>query len=177
MANLLPFTLAVTKRGTRLLAHLAKANEQVAQLREGTPALILFQGPQGYVSPNWYPTKHAHGRAVPTWNYIVVEARGTPCILEDGDWVRDQVSGLTTAHEQGRPAAWSLKDAPADYIEGQLRGIVGLEIAVDQLTGKWKVSQNQPPENRAGVEQALRAGGNAALADEVCTGPLVRRRS
>ncbi len=171
MANLLPFTLAVAQGGTRLLAHLAKANEQVAQLREGTPALILFHGPQGYVSPNWYPTKHAHGKAVPTWNYIAVEARGTPRILEDRDWLRDQLSGLTATHEQGRPAPWRLTDAPADFIEGQLRGIVGLEIAVDQLTGKWKVSQNQPPENRAGVERALRADGNAALADEVGTGP------
>lgn len=167
MANLLPFSLQPTSEGACLRAHLAKANEQVAQLVEGAPAMVLFQGPHAYVSPSWYPTKQAHGKVVPTWNYIVVEAHGTPRVLEDRNWVRDQAAALTVAHEKDRPSPWNLADAPADFIEGQLKGIVGLEIAVARMAGKWKTSQNQPPANRAGVEQGLRAEGHCHLADWV----------
>lgn len=174
MANLLPFTLEVTQDRVRLHAHLARANDQLASLREGAPVLVLFQGPQAYISPSCYPTKHVHGRAVPTWNYIVVEVRGTPHVHDDPDWVRAQAAALTATQEQDRPAPWGLDDAPADFLEAQLKGIVGLEILVDRMAGKWKVSQNQPPQNRAGVEQALRAEGHGALADAVRIGALDR---
>ncbi len=166
MANLVPFTLQ-TERGPVLQAHLARGNEQVAQLREGAPVLVIFQGPQAYVSPGWYATKRVHGRVVPTWNYIVVQARGTPTLIEDANWLRRQISTLTAAQEQGRAEPWSLDDAPADFLQGQMKGIIGLEIPIAQLEGKWKVSQNQPLENRLGVERGLRADGRAAMADAV----------
>lgn len=167
MANMLPFSLRESQSGDVLRAHLAKANEQIAELREGTPALIVFQGPHSYVSPSWYPTKKEHGKAVPTWNYVIVQARGVPRIIDDTDWLKQQLVELTSAHEEGRSEPWSVDDAPASYLEAQLKGIVGLEIAVNRLEGKWKVSQNQPEPNRQGVVAGLRSEGQEALAEIV----------
>ncbi len=167
VANVIPFSLQVNEGGNVLRAHLARANKQIADLRAGAQALVMFQGPQAYISPSWYPTKHEHGKAVPTWNYVIVQVRGTARIIDDLAWLRDQITDLTDAHERDREQPWSIDDAPADFIAGQMKGIVGLEVPVEQIEGKWKVSQNQPPSNRRGVEQGLRGAGFTDLADEV----------
>ncbi|GGE81928.1 FMN-binding negative transcriptional regulator [Sphingomonas prati] len=165
VANVVPFTLDSV--GDVLRAHLARANEQVAQLRDGSPTLVIFQGPQAYISPSWYATKREHGKVVPTWNYVIVQVRGTPMVIEDRDWLRNQIDELTSIHECGRAEPWSPDDAPADFIAGQMKGIVGLEIPIERIEGKWKASQNQPEPNRIGVERGLRADGRVDMADEV----------
>ncbi len=136
---------------------------------EGVPALAIFQGPQAYVSPNWYPTKHEHGRAVPTWNYAVVHAHGVVRVDEDPVRLRAFLDRLTAAHEAGEPVQWKPSDAPTDYIGGLVRAIVGIELRITKLGGKWKVSQNQPEVNRVGAAEALEAAGSGAMAD------LIRR--
>ncbi|GLV23993.1 FMN-binding negative transcriptional regulator [Sphingobium sp. Cam5-1] len=167
IVNVVPFILKTTPNGDFLQAHLAKANEQIADLREETPALVMFQGPQAYVSPSWYPTKLEHGRVVPTWNYVIIQVWGTPRIIDDTAWLSRQLDELTTIHEQERAEPWSVTDAPDDFLAGQMKGIVGLEVPVDRVEGKWKASQNQPLPNRLGVEQGLRAEGLVELAEEV----------
>ena len=156
-ANLVPFTLVPGEDGRDLLrAHLAKANPQLADLRAGGEALVIFQGPQAYVSPSWYPSKQEHGKVVPTWNYILVQAHGRPRVTDDSDWLRAQIDALTTLQEAGRDDPWAVADAPDDYVAAQLRGIAGVEIAVERIEGKWKTSQNQPAANRDGVIAWLR---------------------
>jgi transcriptional regulator len=115
----------------------------------------VFTGPQAYVSPNWYPSKHANGKAVPTWNYAIVHAHGVPLAFEDPDRVLDVVSRLTQTHEAGQARPWQVADAPADYIDSMLKAIVGIEIPVQRWVGKWKVSQNQPNANQQGVAAGL----------------------
>lgn len=166
-ANVIPFVLETTSTGDVLKAHLAKANEQLDDLRDGAAALVVFQGPQAYVSPSWYPGKREHGKVVPTWNYVVVQARGTPRVIDDPVWLREQIDALTTDAERRQPEPWTASDAPLDFIRGQLRGIVGVEIAIDRLDGKWKVSQNRTREDRLGVADGLRAAGQGAMADLV----------
>ncbi len=139
----------------RLLAHLPRANP-LAQLSGVHRGLISFTGPQAYISPGWYPTKREHGRVVPTWNYAVVLARGAFSVIDDAVWVREQIRRLTDEQEAGRASPWSIDDAPVDYTAGLLKSLVGLEFSVSDLTGKWKVSQNQPPMNREGVAAGLR---------------------
>lgn len=155
-ANSVPFTLVAEQDGpTVLRAHMAKGNDQLSDLREGAEALIIFQGPQAYISPSWYPTKKEHGKVVPTWNYIVVQARGRAWVIDDDAWLLAQIDALTTQQEQSRAEPWSIGDAPEAYIAGQLKAIVGLEIPIDRIEGKWKASQNQPTINRAAVVEGL----------------------
>lgn len=163
LANAIPFTLVEEgPRGT-LRAHLARANPQVGALRAGE-ALVVFQGPQAYVSPSFYPSKQEHGRVVPTWNYVVVQARGRAVVTDDAGWLRDQIGALTAAHEGPRATPWGVDDAPAPFVAAQMRAIVGVEIAVERIEGKWKASQNRPGPDRAGVAQGLRAEGGGAMA-------------
>jgi transcriptional regulator len=169
IANVVPFSLRTGPDGDVLCAHLAKANEQIADLSEQTAALIMFQGPQAYMTPSWYPTKQEHGRVVPTWNYVIVQAWGLPRVIDDREWIHDQLTELTAANESKRVEPWSIEDAPKDFIEAQMKGIVGLEIPIDRLEGKWKASQNQPIPNRIGVAQGLKDDGHRALATEVIT--------
>lgn len=164
IANLLPFFLVATPQGDVLRAHMAKANEQLASLRDGAEALVIFQGPQAYITPAWYPTKKEHGKAVPTWNYVVVQVWGRPQVIEDPDWLLAQISELTRRQESGRSDPWAVTDAPADYVAAQIRGIAGVEIPVSRIEGKWKASQNQPEANRQGVVQGLRAIAAEAMA-------------
>ncbi|MES3110455.1 FMN-binding negative transcriptional regulator [Sphingomonas aurantiaca] len=171
MANVVPFTLHVDPATAVLRAHLARANEQVDHLLEGSPILVIFQGPQAYISPSWYATKREHGKVVPTWNYVIVQVRGTPVVIDGRDWLRDQIDELTAIHERGRADPWSLEDAPADFVAGQMKGIIGVEIPIERIEGKWKVSQNQPIPNRIGVERGLRSDGRADMADEVTVRP------
>lgn len=154
-ANPVPFQL--TPDHSRLRAHLARANPQLDDLRQGAPALVVFQGEQAYVTPSWYATKTATGKVVPTWNYLMVQARGLPVVTDDADWLRDQVDALTTQMEADRPMPWGVNDAPERYIGAMLRGIVGVEIEIQDLQGKWKAGQNKPADDRAGVRQGLSA--------------------
>jgi len=164
-ANLLPFILVPGDGGPDILrAHLARGNEQLVDLRDGAEALVIFQGPQAYISPSWYPTKREHGKVVPTWNYIVVQAWGRPGVIEEAGWLLGQIGALTTSQEGDRAEPWSVADAPEDFIATQLRGIVGVELPIDRIEGKWKASQNQPEGNRQGVVEGLRAEGSTMAA-------------
>lgn len=166
-ANVLPFVVRPDGDAWLLRGHLAKANDQVPDLRAGADVLVMFQGPQSYVSPSWYPTKKEHGKAVPTWNYMIVQAWGAPVLHDDPAWLLDQLNEITGVHESGRADPWAVSDAPADYVEAQLRGIVGLEIRVARMAGKWKASQNQPERNRLGVIEGLIGDGEHGMADLV----------
>jgi transcriptional regulator len=163
-ANLIPFTLVVDADDkTTLRAHLAKANPQLYDLRKGGEALVIFQGPQTYITPSWYATKREHGMVVPTWNYIVVQTWGKPRVIDDAQWLLTQVEELTEQQENVREDAWAVSDAPPSFIVGKLKGITGLEIPVDRIEGKWKVSQNQAAVNRSGVVDGLRGSGISSV--------------
>jgi transcriptional regulator len=148
-----------------LLGHLARPNAQWRSA-DGREGLILLHGPDGYISPAWYEAKREHGRVVPTWNYILVAVHGTIRVHDDPDWTRDLVERLTRAHESGRPHPWAVSDAPAPYIEGQLRAIVGIELEIDRIEAKWKLSQNRSAADVAGAIEGLQQGsdGDRALA-------------
>lgn len=140
----------------RLVGHLALANPQWRSVAPGSAALAIVHGPQAYVSPAWYPSKARHGRVVPTWNYVTVHFTGVLTVHRDAGWLRDVVTRLTGRHEAGRPHPWAVSDAPPDYLEGQLRGIVGVELAIDTVEAKHKLSQNRGADDRAAVIAALR---------------------
>jgi transcriptional regulator len=146
-----------------LRAHVARANPV---WREGAgDALVIFQGPDIYVSPSWYPSKQEGGKVVPTWNYAVVHAYGTLRAIDDAAWLRAFVEKLTDRHEAARPDRWRVTDAPADYVDKMVTAIVGIELPIARLVGKWKVSQNRPAADRAGVVAGLEAeGGDVARA-------------
>jgi transcriptional regulator len=146
-----------------LRGHVARANP-LARTGE-CDALAIFQGPQAYVSPAWYPSKReTGGKVVPTWNYVIVHAHGRLRVIDDKRWVLDLVRSLTERHEAGRPAPWGVSDAPADFIARQLEAIVGIELQITRLTGKWKASQNRPERDRAGTAAGLTAEGREAAA-------------
>ncbi len=164
IANLVPFIC----EGDVLKAHVARGNDQLAALSAGADTLVVFQGPQAYISPAWYASKREHGKVVPTWNYITVQVRGTPRTTDNADWLLKQIDALTLARETPRREPWRVSDAPPDYIAGQLKGIVGIEIPIASIEGKWKVSQNRSIEDREGVIAGLRKEtSNTALADLV----------
>lgn len=155
--NLIPFSLHVGGEQGILRAHLARGNAQLDALREGAEALVVFQGPACYVTPSWYPSKAEHGKMVPTWNYTMVQVRGVPRVIDDAAWVHAQIDALTDHMESGREPRWKTSDAPDDYIAAQLKGIVGVEIPIRTIEGKWKVSQNRLPADYQGVIDGLRA--------------------
>ena len=165
VANLVPFTLDPSRGEHGVLrAHLARANDQFAALSIGREALVIFQGPQAYVTPSWYPSKQKHGKVVPTWNYVVVQAWGRPQIIEDAAWLRTQIDELTATQEGPREHPWAVADAPVAYIDAQLKGIFGIEIPIERIEGKWKTSQNRPEPDRAGVAEGLLAEGTIDMA-------------
>ena len=141
----------------RLRAHVARANPHWKIIRDNPeiPVLVVFQGADGYITPSWYETKRETGKVVPTWNYAVVQVRGKARAIEDTDWLGQQIRELTGKHEAGRAEPWAVEDAPERYIEAQLRGIVGIEIDITEIHGKWKVSQNRPEADRIGVADGL----------------------
>jgi transcriptional regulator len=159
LVNHIPFLLDAERgpHGT-LVGHVARANPVWQQLAS---SVAVFQGPQAYVSPNWYPSKHAHGKAVPTWNYAVVHAHGTPRAIESRDALLEIVTRLTRAHEAGQASPWAVGDAPADFLEQMLKAIVGIEMPIERLVGKWKVSQNRSLPDRLGTAAGLRQQGDA----------------
>jgi transcriptional regulator len=134
-----------------LRGHVARANDLWRTAAPASDALAIFHADEFYVSPAWYPAKREHGRVVPTWNYVVVHARGPLRFIEDRDWLRALVTALTETHEARRAEPWRVSDAPADYVAALLRAIVGFEIPLSALTGKWKMSQNRSAADRAGV--------------------------
>jgi transcriptional regulator len=144
-----------------LRGHIARANPLWKGYQAGSEALAIFQGPQVYISPSFYPSKRATGEVVPTWDYAVVHARGTLRFVQDAAWLRALVVRLTNAHEASRQAPWQVGDAPPPYIEKMLSLIVGFEFSILSLTGKWKISQNHPAANRRGVVEGLRTAADA----------------
>jgi len=140
-----------------LQGHVARANPLWRSLTCGTPVLAIFQDPGCYITPSWYAGKKQHGKVVPTWNYVAVHARGPMQAFDDPQWLRAFLERLTDAQEARRPHPWRVTDAPEDYVGRQLRAIVGVEMQVEHMVGKWKVSQNKPPEDIDSVVEALRA--------------------
>jgi transcriptional regulator len=173
-ANGIPFVLDPDPAGGPgiLRAHVARANPVWKTAGDGA-SLVVFQGPQAYVSPAWYPSKAEHGKVVPTWNYVMVQGRGRLRAIEDPAWLHAFVSRLTDRHEQPRAAPWAVSDAPPDYVASLLKAIVGLEMVLTSLTGKWKVTQNRPAADRDGVVRGLREDAGSedarALARQVAT--------
>ena len=157
-ANHLPMLL----EDNVLRGHVARANP-VWKSGEGA-ALAIFLGPHAYVSPNWYPSKAETGKAVPTWNYITMHARGVIRWRQEPDWLRAHVTALSHAHESPLAEPWAVSDAPADYIEAMLRGIVGFELAIEKLEGKYKLSQNRDTADHAGVREGFEREGRPDLA-------------
>jgi transcriptional regulator len=164
-ANHIPFLIdaAASEQGT-LRAHLARANPQIAELANVTECMVVFQGPQQYISPSLYPTKQDTGKVVPTWNYITVHAWGRARLMDDAAWLRKQIDDLTRQNEEPRAAPWQVSDAPEPFVTAQVKGIVGVEIPIVRIEGKWKVSQNRPALDQAGVVAGLQSeGGDAAI--------------
>jgi transcriptional regulator len=155
-ANHIPLLLRLNAQGeASLVGHVARANPVWRETDLSVPVLAIFQGPQHYISPNWYATKAEHGKVVPTWNYAVVHAKGLLTVHDDADWVRSQMQQITAQQEAPLPKPWAVEDAPKDYTDAMISAVVGIEIAVTSWAGKWKVSQNQPPANQATVQRAL----------------------
>ena len=169
LATLLP---VIWRDGT-VRAHMARANEHWRQIGDATPALLVVTGPQAYVSPSWYASKAEHGRVVPTWNYTAVHLTGRARVHEDAAWLRDAVDELVEHHEAGRARPWRSTDAPGRFVEGQLRAVVGIEVSVERVEAKAKLSQNRSAADREGVVRGLRAedsAGAAAVAEQMVRG-------
>jgi transcriptional regulator len=147
-----------------LRGHVAKANPLWQSLAAAPETLVVFQGSDAYVSPSWYVAKQEHGKVVPTWNYAVavVHAHGTARVVHDAAWLRTLVTALTDHHEEDRADRWRVTDAPAEYVEKMLAAIVGIEIPIARLQGKWKLSQNRSPADRRGVGAGLESEGRSA---------------
>ena len=143
-----------------LRAHVARANPVWRELPGQQESVAVFQGPDSYISPSWYPAKQVHGKVVPTWNYAVVQAYGQPRVIDDKEWLLALVSALTEQHEAGLAAPWQVSDAPADFVQNMLQAIVGIEIPISKISGKWKVSQNRPQPDRHGVVAGLESQGS-----------------
>jgi transcriptional regulator len=157
VANHIPIeTLSEPGPHGSLRGHVARANPLWKDYRDGAEVLAIFQGPQIYISPSFYPAKRETGEVVPTWDYVVVHARGTLRFVHDPAWLLALVTRLTDTHEAPRKAPWKVDDAPAPYVEKMLSLIVGFEFSIASLAGKWKVSQNHPAANREGVVRGLR---------------------
>ena len=154
-ASHLPTVLKDDGRYGVIECHLARANPHWRDLAGGGEALMIFQGAEGYITPNWYPSKAEGGKVVPTWNFAVVHAYGRAEVMNDEDWLRRHVTELTAQQERDQPLPWAPSDAPASFIQAMLRGVVGFRFAVTRLEGKWKMSQNRTPEDREGVVKGL----------------------
>jgi transcriptional regulator len=178
IANSIPFILEPRDPLGVLKGHVARANAQWRDFRSDVEALVIFQGPESYITPSWYTTKRETGKVVPTWNYVIVQARGPMRAVEDRGWLADQIAALTDLLEKRRDGPWAVSDAPAPFVEAQIKGIVGIEIPITRIEGKWKVSQNRPEADRRGVAEGLRAAGDEAgreMADLVEAGATTKK--
>lgn len=170
-ANYIPLHLSATPESFGVLrGHVARSNTIWNELNSDVDALAIFHGPDAYISPSWYATKQQAGKVVPTWNYTVVHAYGRLRIIDDAIWVRAQLEALTAQNEAGLPDPWAVSDAPEDFTEKLIGAVVGIEMIITRLSGKWKVSQNQPLQNQHSVIQGLTASGQTAMAELVKTG-------
>ncbi len=162
MASSVPF-LVYAEEGTRgmLRAHMARENLHWHELGRASECLVVFQGEQGYITPSWYPSKKTTHKVVPTWNYATVHTWGKPKIVEDVAWLRRLLEDLTNSQEHKRTQPWKVVDAPDSFIEAQMKAIVGFEIPIMRIEGKWKMSQNRPDADRTGVVEGLRADNDA----------------
>jgi transcriptional regulator len=154
-ASHIPMVLEQNGAMGRLKGHISRANTQWRDYTPSVQALAIFSGPQHYITPTWYPEKQETGKVVPTWNYVVVHAYGYLNVIEDGDWLMAHLQSLVNIHEADSPVPWKVGDAPPDYIASQVKGIVGLEMAIERIEGKWKVSQNRSEQDRSGVARGL----------------------
>jgi transcriptional regulator len=157
IANHVPFLLDRSRgpHGT-LIGHVSRANTVWRELGSSVPSVVMFQGPQAYITPGWYPGKAEHGEVVPTWNYVVAHAHGVARAVEDREWVFDMLRRLTQVHESPRPTPWSVADAPAAFMDKMMRAIVGIEIPIDRLEGKLKASQDEAMPDRLGTVCGLK---------------------
>ena len=162
-ANHIPFELD-PDRGV-LTAHVARANPVWQQCKDGANALVIFRGNQSYISPNWYPSKHETHRQVPTWNYEVVHVHGILTVQDEERFVRGVVARLTRVHEASEPKPWKMTDSAPEYIDGMLKAIVGIEIAITRIEGKTKLSQNRETRDRQSAAQTLIRQGQAQLGE------------
>jgi transcriptional regulator len=173
MANLIPFLFEATSEPHgRLIGHVARSNDLWHDRVDGVDSLVVFQGASAYISPNWYVTKQRTHEVVPTYNYVVAQIHGPLIIHEDAKWLRGAVGKLTKAMESVQSEPWKMADAPSAFIAAQLENIVGIEIPISRITGKWKTSQNRPVEDRRGAIDALRATG---VPDDVAMADLIER--
>ena len=171
-ANHIPFEFDPARGAQGMLTgHVARANPVWQQVQPEERVLVVFRGAEGYISPNWYPSKHETHRLVPTWNYEVVHAHGRIRVRDDERFVRGVVARLTRHHEAPEPRPWKMGDSPPDYIDGMLRAIVGIEIEIDRLVGKSKLSQNRERRDRDGAIEALRAREREALSEAMRRAP------
>ncbi len=155
-ANHIPLYFVEGSGGNHLLkGHIALANPLWEKVEKGADVLVVFQGPQAYISPNWYPTKHEHGKAVPTWNYATVHVNGEISFPTDKEWKLDMLNVLTDNMENTQEIPWQVSNAPDDYIQKMLKSIVGIEIEITSWRSQWKMSQNQPEKNQMGVLKGL----------------------
>lgn len=163
VANHIPFLLDEHRGeyGT-LVAHIARANPVWRAFSPAIPSVVIFQGPESYITPSWYASKQEHGKVVPTWNYAVVHAHGIPTVIDDRDWLLAQITALTERHEASRALPWQVADAPAGFVENLMKAIIGIEIPIARLEAKWKVSQNRPEADKHGVVAGLRAAEDSA---------------
>jgi transcriptional regulator len=156
LANPIPFLIDGEGPALGMLrCHLARANPQWRELASVQECLAVFQGPQAYISPSWYATKRETGKVVPTWNYAAVHVWGQPRVIEDQEWLRRQITDLTASRESSRASPWAVDDAPPEFVTAQIKGIVGVEIPISRIEGKWKMSQNRSEADRAGVVEGL----------------------
>jgi transcriptional regulator len=139
----------------RLKCHISRANQQWKEFSPSIEALAIFSGPQHYITPSWYPEKLETAKVVPTWNYAVVHAYGHLKVIEDSEWLMAHLESLVNIHESSFAVPWKIEDAPADYVASLVKGIVGFEMVIERLEGKWKVSQNRSEQDRVGVAEGL----------------------
>ncbi|MBV9753295.1 MAG: FMN-binding negative transcriptional regulator [Hyphomicrobiales bacterium] len=160
IANHIPFMIDAARGDKGVLrAHVARANPLWSTHPRDTEALVIFAGVDHYISPSWYATKRETGKVVPTWNYVAVHAWGPLCVFDDPEWLRGQVGALTALHEADSAAPWAVTDAPEDFVVGQIKAIVGIEVPIARIEGKVKASQNRPQADREGVVEALNGRG------------------
>lgn len=172
LANPVPFVIVKNGSDIDLRCHLAKPNLQWQAIDNGAETLVVFQGAGAYVTPSWYATKQESGKVVPTWNYMIVQARGHASTHHDAEWLRAQIDAMTEAQENKRAEPWAVSDAPENFTQAQMRGIVGVNIRVTQMDGKFKLSQNRNEADRSGVITGLSGEEGAAG----LVGEIMRRR-
>ena len=171
LVNHIPFLLESSRgeHGT-LVGHVARANRVWLSFSTTVNSVVIFQGPETYITPSWYPSKQTHGKAVPTWNYAVVHAHGLPLVIEDRDWLLQHITHLTDTNERDQALPWKVSDAPQEFTERLMNAIVGIEIPITKLVGKWKVSQNRPDADKLGVVAGLLTRGDRPVQRNGCVG-------